>query len=186
MAIRSILLLGNPRLYEVSEPVLEHELERMAAVVGDLHDTVRAFRRRHGAGRAVAAPQIGIMKRLIYLHIDEPVVFINPSLHHMSEEMIELWDDCMSFPELLVRVRRSRACTIRFRDAGWNEREMALEGDLSELLQHEYDHLNGILAVSRAVDGKAFALKGQKAMTGDRWSVAHRPCSTDVGSCHQP
>ena len=76
--------------------------------------------------------------------------------------MFELWDDCMSFPDLVVRVRRHRSCRICYRDLDWIEREWQLEGDLSELLQHETDHLDGILAVSRAIDGASFALRSQR------------------------
>jgi len=73
-----------------------------------------------------------------------------------------VWDDCMCFPDLLVRVERHRSCRITYRDREWKEHAMVLEGDLSELLQHECDHLDGILAVSQAVDKFAFALKSQK------------------------
>jgi peptide deformylase len=162
MTIRDILLLGNPKLYEVSEPVQEEDLKELPAVVSDLHDTLLEFRRKYGAGRAIAACQIGFAKRLIYMFIDRPVVFVNPSLENRSDEMMEVWDDCMCFPDLLVKVLRHRRCAIRFRDMGFREQTMRLEGDLSELLQHEYDHLDGILAVSRAIDGYSFALRSQR------------------------
>ena len=162
MSVREILLLGNPRLYEVSEAVKTDDLKDLPAVVADLHDTLLEFRRKYGAGRAIAACQIGFAKRLIYMFIDRPVVFVNPSLENRSEEMIEVWDDCMCFPDLLVKVRRHKNCTIRFRDLNFQEHTMKLEDDLSELLQHEYDHLDGVLAVSRAIDGYSFALRSQR------------------------
>ena len=161
MTARDILLLGNPQLYEVSEPVMKEERSSIHSTVQDLHDTMMDFRRMYGAGRAIAAPQIGVMKRLIYMHIDKPVVFINPALQNLSEEMIEVWDDCMCFPELLVKVKRHKSCTVQHHDLDWNQKSMDLEGSLSELIQHEYDHLDGILAVSRAIDSKSFALRGQ-------------------------
>ena len=164
MAVREILLLGNPKLYEVCEPVQKDELESVRKVVQDLHDTMRDFRARWNAGRAIAAPQIGAMKRVVYMEIDEPVVFINPVFDELSDEMMTLWDDCMSFPELLVRVQRHRRCRIRFRDLNWEERSWDLEDDLSELLQHEVDHLDGILAVNRAMDDRAIALRSQRAL----------------------
>ena len=162
MAVKEILLLGNPRLYEVSEPIAEEDLKDLPAVVSDLHDTLLEFRRKYGAGRAIAACQIGFAKRLIYLFIDRPVVFVNPVLENRGEEMMEVWDDCMCFPDLLVKVMRHKRCAIRFRDMNFKAQTMNLEGDLSELLQHEYDHLDGILAVSRAIDGQAFALRSQR------------------------
>ena len=162
MTVRKVLLLGNPKLYEVSKPVKEEDLEGLAGVVQDLHDTLMDFKANYGAGRAIAAPQIGFMKRLIYMHIDQPVVFINPGIDQKSSDLIEIWDDCMSFPDLLVKVQRHKSCGIRFTDLDWKEKHMALEDNLSELLQHECDHLDGILAVSRAIDQYAFALKSQK------------------------
>lgn len=162
MSVREVLLLGNPRLYEVCAPVEKVEVESLRPIVQDMHDTLMDFRRRHGAGRAIAAPQIGVMKRLIYMHIDKPVVFINPILDMKSKEMITVWDDCMCFPDLLVKVERHGKCRITYRDMNWREHTMMLEDDLSELLQHEYDHVDGILAVSRAMDRHSFALRSQK------------------------
>ena len=162
MAVREILLLGNPKLYEVCAEVGRGELDRMRDVVSDLHDTMIDFRARHGAGRAIAAPQIGVMKRLVYMNIDSPTPFINPVISDQSDEMMEIWDDCMSFPDLLVRVRRHVRCRISFRDLDWVERSIDVEGDLSELLQHECDHLDGVLAVMRAIDGKSFSLRSQR------------------------
>jgi peptide deformylase len=163
MTVRDILLLGNPKLYEVSEPVDSAELDKIDDIVRDLHDTMLDFRKRYGAGRAIAAPQIDCMRRLIYMHIDRPVVFLNPVLDNKSKEMMTVWDDCMCFPELLVKVMRHKTATIVYRDMQWQEKEFPLAGDLSELLQHEYDHLDGILAVSRAIDEHAFALRSQRA-----------------------
>jgi len=163
MSIREVLLLGNPKLYESSRPVNKSEIQALLPVIADLHDTLLDFRAKYGAGRAIAAPQIGIMKRLIYMNIAEPVVFFNPRLTSGSQEMMVVWDDCLSFPNLLVKVLRHKSCKIIYRDQEWQEREMTLEGSLSELLQHEVDHLNGILAVSRAIDGQSFALTSQRA-----------------------
>jgi peptide deformylase len=143
MTAREILQLGNPQLYKMSEDVTTSDLDRIPQIVQDLHDTM------------------GVMKRIIYMHIDSPVVFLNPSLENLSDEMMEIWDDCMCFPDLLVRVKRHKRCTISYRDEEWNIKSMDLEDDLSELLQHEYDHLDGVLAVMRAINGKSFAYKDQ-------------------------
>jgi peptide deformylase len=162
MAIRDILLLGNPRLYEISSPVLPDELVGLLSTVDDLRDTLLDFRSRNGAGRAIAAPQIGVMKRLIYMSADTPQVLINPVIEDKSVEMIELWDDCLSFPDLLVKVQRHKTCRISFRDFDWQEHSLTLADSLSELLQHECDHLDGILAVARATDPQGIALKSQR------------------------
>lgn len=157
-----ILLLGNPKLREISETITQEECAKLQPIIDQLHATMMDFRAQYHRGRAIAAPQIGIMKRIIYMNIDKPVVFINPSFTGKSSELIELWDDCMSFPDLLVKVKRHAAVQLSFRDLDWKEQVWNLSGDLSELLQHEYDHLDGILAVDRAVDGKSLALYSQK------------------------
>jgi len=168
VAIREILLLGNPALYRLSVPVEQGELRSLRPVVDDLRDTLLAFRKRHGRGRAIAAPQIGVAKRLIYWHVDEPQAIINPTLENLSTETFELWDDCMSFPDLLVKVRRRSRCSVRFHDLDWNEITWALEDDLSELIQHENDHLDGILATQRAVDLLSLALRSERTRTRHR------------------
>ena len=104
--IRDILLLGDERLYEASAPVTAEDLPLLPGWVCDLHDTLLDYRAKHGAGRAVAAPQIGVRRRLIYMLLDRPYVLVNPRLTFPDEETYELLDDCMSFPGLAVRVKR--------------------------------------------------------------------------------
>ena len=157
--VRDVLLLGNPKLYNISAPVSFEELSQVNEVVIDLHDTLMDFRGKTGLGRAIAAPQIGVHKRIIYMHIDEPVVFINPKLTPVGPSMLELQDDCLSFPGLFVKVRRYKKAVIKYKDMDWNDNELMLENDLSELLQHECDHLDGILATMRAVDNKSFFMR---------------------------
>ena len=157
--VKEVLQRGNPQLYEDCEPISQSEVHSLAQTVEDLHDTLCAFRRQHGAGRAIAAPQIGLKKRLIYMYIEQPVVFINPVLKFLADEKMVVLDDCMSFPGLLVKVERYKSCRISYFDLDWQECTLDLEGDLAELLQHEYDHLDGILATMRAIDKKSFFLK---------------------------
>jgi len=154
--LSDLLLLGNPLLYQVADPVLHSELPLVKDWVDDMHNVMQETRVRYNFGRAIAAPQLGIMKRLIYMNIDRPVVFVNPDLTNLSNEMLEVWDDCMCFPNLLVRVRRHKTITMKYRDENWKARECMMENDLSELLQHEYDHLNGVLCTMRAIDDKSF------------------------------
>ena len=101
--LSDLLQLGNPLLYEVCEPVLQSELPLVNEWVADLHNVMEEIRVKYNFGRAIAAPQLGIMKRLIYMNIDKPIVFINPEFSYLSNEMFEIWDDCMSFPNLLVK-----------------------------------------------------------------------------------
>ena len=156
---RRILLLGDENLYDVSREVRREELPEILRLREDLKDTVLAYREKYGVGRAIAAPQIGVKKRVIFRLLDTETLFINPVLEFPDEELYEVIDDCMSFPGLLVKVLRHRSAVIRYQDEDWNDRELPLEGATSELLQHEYDHLDGILAVMRAKDHKSFVMK---------------------------
>lgn len=158
--VREVLLLGNKELYEVSEEWKKEDLKQLPPIVEDLHDTLMNFKQKYGAGRAIAAPQIGIKKRLLYmLYIDKPVIFLNPKLYFPDEEQMEVLDDCMSFPNLFVKVKRYKRCVITYKNENWEDCRLELEGDFSELLQHEYDHLDGILATMRAIDKKSFYMK---------------------------
>ena len=155
--LADLLLLGDPRLYQLCEPVLESELPLVPGWVADLHNVMEEIRATYQFGRGIAAPQLGVMKRLIYLNLDGPRVIINPEFTGVSDETEELWDDCMSFPNLLVRVRRHRRLMMTFRDEHWQPHTWNVtDWGLSELLQHEYDHLNGVLCTMRAIDGQSF------------------------------
>ena len=154
--LEDLLLLGNPLLYMISEPVLESELNLIPEWIADLDHVIQEIRTKYHFGRAIAAPQLGIMKRLIYVNVNKPVVLINPEFTYLSEELFELWDDCMSFPNLLVKIKRHKQCIIKYKDENWETREWDVHNDLSELVQHEYDHLDGILCTMRAFDEKSF------------------------------
>ena len=166
--VKELLRLGNPRLYEISSPITAEDVPNLQEWVTDLHDTLMEYRSIYGAGRAVAAPQIGIQKRLLYMYLDRPYVFINPQMEFPDDETYELLDDCMSFPGLIVKVRRHCRAVIKYLDMNMQPQEMRLEGDLSELLQHEYDHLDGILATMRAVDNRSFFMEQMKRDFGGK------------------
>jgi len=153
--VREILKLGNPQLYEISKEITECDIDCLSGWISDLHDTLMNYRKIYGAGRAVAAPQIGVQKRLLYMFIDKPYVFINPVISFPDDEKYMLMDDCMSFPGLSVKIERYKRADIAYLDVDFQPQQMHLEGDYSELLQHESDHLDGILATMRAVDNKS-------------------------------
>jgi peptide deformylase len=159
MAVKDILLLGNEQLYEKSLPVEKHEIESLLPQINLMFETILDFRNKYGTGRAIAAPQIGLQKRIICLNINQPIALINPEFTYLSEEMFDIWDDCMSFPNLLVKVKRHKKLTLRFFDVNWEQQSWELEDDMAELLQHEYDHLDGILATQRAINNQSFRLK---------------------------
>lgn len=159
MAVREILRLGNPELWKSSARVDEPQAPELQATIADLRDTLSDFRNRFGFGRAIAAPQIGVHKRLLMVTLTRPEPLINPEIIKASSDLMELWDDCFSFPDLMVRVRRHRSIRVRYLDAHGACQTLDAEGDLSELLQHEIDHLDGVLAVDRAIDTHSFALR---------------------------
>jgi peptide deformylase len=154
--VNDLLVLGNPILYEISEEILPEELPLVENWVKDLHEVMEDIRARYNFGRAIAAPQLGNMKRLIYMNITKPMVFINPKIINKSKEMFEVWDDCMCFPNLFVKVMRHNTIEIEYLDQNWKTQNAVFENDLSELFQHEFDHLEGILCTMRAIDSKSF------------------------------
>lgn len=148
----TVLMLGDPRLRARAVPVrgpgeLVFQEQARRLVV-----TLVEFRREHGFGRAIAAPQVGYPIRAIAMDLGlGPFLVVNPEITWRSRETFTIWDDCMCFPELLVRVRRHRSITVRFLDGEGQEHEWArLDPATSELFQHEVDHLDGVLAVDRA------------------------------------
>ncbi|MCU0226289.1 MAG: peptide deformylase [Bryobacterales bacterium] len=163
MAVRDILLLGNPLLYQPCALVEPEEFPALRAVADDLHDTLLHFRATHGVGRGIAAPQIGVPQRLVVLDLQGTRKdLVNPRLTARSQETFAIWDDCMSFPNLLVRVLRHRQCTVAYQDLGGAAHVWEVDDEnIAELLQHELDHLDGVLAVSRAMDGQSFALRSE-------------------------
>jgi peptide deformylase len=164
VAAREILLLGNENLYRVCKEVTRDNLDKAKKVIEDLHDTILEFRRKYGFGRAIAAPQINEPFRILYMNFDgRSIALINPRLEFIGDEKFEVWDDCMSFPGLEVKLLRYKQCRVYYKDLDWKDCTLEFTDDLSELIQHEYDHLDGILAVQRAIDNKSFRINKSKA-----------------------
>lgn len=164
MPAKQILQLGNPALWQKSAGVTDIQTAETRDIVRDLSDTLTAFRDATGYGRGIAAPQIGVLKRVIFIRM-QPAGFcspvINPEISWSSDERMELWDDCFSFPDLMVRVSRAAQIRVDYLDDRGLQQTVEAEGDLSELLQHEIDHLDGILAVQRAISAHAFATRAE-------------------------
>lgn len=164
MPSREILQLGNPVLFQKSAPVKDVQSTGIQEIARDLGDTLAAFRDATGYGRGIAAPQIGILKRMIFIRM-QPAGFssplLNPEIVWASDDRIELWDDCFSFPDLMVRVSRAAQIRVDYQDDRGLKNTIEAQGDLSELLQHEIDHLDGILAVQRAISPQSFATRAE-------------------------
>jgi len=161
MAVREILQLGNPVLRARCTQVRSFGTPEIDTLVTDLGDTLARFRELNGFGRGIAAPQIGVTQRVIFINVQSPLPLINPAIVKRSRKMMTLWDDCFSFPDLLVKVRRSLSIEVRYQDEAGKRRLMKAEGPLSELLQHEIDHVNGILAIDRAIDSKHIVFRSE-------------------------
>lgn len=165
MPAREILLLGDPRLWQPSEAVADVCATESREIISDLAATLANFRADHGFGRAIAAPQIGAHRRILFVNMNDgsfgPSPLINPQIIAASVEQMELWDDCFSFPDLMVWVRRHVKIDVAYLDESGQQQKITAHGDLSELLQHEIDHLDGILATDRAIDARSFALRSE-------------------------
>lgn len=156
MAIRPVLQLGDPALRAIAKRVDDPTSPEVRALVEDLSETLAYWKSTTGYGRAIAAPQIGSALRVIFLQLPgaEPWPFVNPEITERSEEKIVVWDACLSFLSIFMQVERHRQITVKCQDllGEWHEIQAGEEQNLSELLQHEIDHLDGILAVDRVTD----------------------------------
>ncbi len=140
VALRSVC---NPVVFP--DAVLQDQIAQLQVTLAD-------FRARKGFGRAMAAPQVGIMKRIIVMNLGAtPFALINPKITWLSETMQDVWDDCLSVPDCVVRVKRHISISIEYQDEQGRLRQwQQLSPDLAELVQHEIDHLDGILMTERA------------------------------------
>lgn len=162
MSVREICLLGNPVLRERCVSVKDVSASDVRETIADLRDTLADFRSRRGFGRGIAAPQIGVTKQIIYINFDQFTgALINPKITTRSKTKLRLWDDCFSFPDLLVYVERSLRIEVSYLDEEGKRRKLVAHGAFSELLQHEIDHINGILAIDRALDSKHIILRSE-------------------------
>jgi len=182
MPIQTVLQLGDPRLREIAKQVVDPSSSEIRLLVEDLADTLAYWKSTTGYGRGIAAPQIGSSLRVIFLQLSgaEPWPFVNPQITERSVEKIVVWDACLSFLSIFMQVERHREIRVKYQDlrGEWHEIEAGEERNLSELLQHEIDHLDGILAVDRIADIRSLC-------TREEFEKRHRggsPYATVVGS----
>jgi len=163
MPIRPILQLGDPLLRQKCSLVANPASNETRELVADLADTLAHWRATTGYGRGIAAPQIGVLQRVILLKLPdaEPWPLINPEIIARSNEKMVVWDACLSFLSIFMQVERHREITVRYQTLR-GERVGVKAGEdrnLSELLQHEIDHLDGILAIDRVIDVKTICTR---------------------------
>ena len=169
--------MGHPLLRQVAEPVAVFDAAQMNELLADMEDTMRAL---NGAG--IAAPQIGVSLRVVIFEMQEnpryphvaPIPFtvlINPRLEPLGDEMEEGWEGCLSVPGLRGVVPRYRRLRYSGLDAQGQSFESTVEGFHARVVQHEVDHLDGILFPQRVEDMTRFgfedALLGQMVPTPD-------------------
>jgi peptide deformylase len=163
MAVRTVLQLGDPGLREVAKRVDNPAAPEIRSLVDDLADTLAHWRKATGYGRGIAAPQLGVNLRVIFLRLpgEDPWPLVNPVITERSAEKIVVWDACLSFLSIFMQVERHREITVRYQDLNgeWHEIRAGEERNLSELLQHEIDHLDGILAIDRITDMKTMCTR---------------------------
>lgn len=156
MAVRTVRQLGDPVLREACKDVQDPSAPEIRALIEDLADTLAFWRETTGYGRGIAAPQIGMGQRVIFLRLpgEAPWPLLNPVITERSTERIVVWDACLSFLSIFMQVERSREITVRYQDlrGEWREIRAGEERNLSELLQHEIDHLDGVLCIDRVTD----------------------------------
>ncbi|MCX7672527.1 MAG: peptide deformylase [Thiobacillaceae bacterium] len=162
MSVREILRMGDPRLLQRAAPVTAFGTPELHALIRDLDDTMRAAQ---GAG--LAAPQIGVALQVVAFEVRdnprypwaEPVpytVLVNPEVIPLTEEMEEGWEGCLSLPGLRGRVLRYKRVRYRGYDPWGEVIERTVEGFHARVVQHETDHLQGILYPMRMRDLSQF------------------------------
>jgi peptide deformylase len=158
MAIREVLKMGDPRLLAVAEPVVEFGSPELGALLADMQDTMRDL---NGAG--LAAPQIGVgLRGVIFGFEDNPrypdadsvpfTVLINPVLTPLSEVLDEGWEGCLSVPGMRGLVPRYRELRYTGFDAAGAPLDRTVKDFHARVVQHEVDHLDGILYPRRIRD----------------------------------
>ncbi len=162
MAIKSVLKMGNPVLLEIAEKVGEFNSPALEALIEDMQDTMASL---NGAG--LAAPQIGVSLQLVIFGVEENTrypeaeeipftVLINPEITLLSDEVEEGWEGCLSVPGLRGIVPRFTKLRYQGYDQYGNAIDRSVEGFHARVVQHECDHLEGILYPMRIEDFSTF------------------------------
>ncbi|HYB66171.1 MAG TPA: peptide deformylase, partial [Steroidobacteraceae bacterium] len=164
MAVRRVLKMGEPLLRQVAAPVTRFDQE-LASLVADMDDTMRAL-----SGAGIAAPQIGVGLRVVIFELkDNPrypqlspvpyTVLVNPQLTVLDEQQEEGWEGCLSVPGLRGLVPRHRRLRYQGLDASGAPLDRTVEGFHARVVQHEVDHLDGILFPQRVRDLRNFGFE---------------------------
>ncbi len=161
-----VLAAGNPLLKEISKEI-DPTSEKARIIVSRMHKTIEAL----GGGIGLAAPQVGELVRIFIFHIPEnnsknapPLpwsVVINPKIEILSEEKSEDWEGCFCFPNLMIKVARFEHIKYSYYDLDGNSYEKEAKGYHARAVQHEIDHLNGVLFMERLETAARFNYSGK-------------------------
>ena len=145
-----ILVAGDPRLTQRSAEIAGVDAA-MLAQASDLVATLRDFRQRSGFGRAISAVQCGIPRRLVAMDLGaEPFVLINPEIEWLSNEVVVAEEGCLSLPRVSMDVERPLHARLNGLDVDGESIRIEASGLEARVLQHELDHLDGVLILDRA------------------------------------
>jgi len=149
VTVKDVLQFGNPALRECASNVEDFESASVKLTICDLEDTLHDLQRIHRKGGGLAAPQIGLPTKIVYLNArGRSFHLVNPKIVEHSDEMFEVWDFCFSAKaSFLARVPRHRRITVEYQDEEGNRHKEEFVDYFSELLQHEIDHLHGRLFI---------------------------------------
>ena len=147
MSIKKILTLPDPTLRKESFPVkkVDNEIRKL---MDDMLETMYA-----APGIGLAAVQIGILKRVIVMDMSkkdekkEPYFIVNPKIISKSKELASYEEGCLSIPNQFAEIERAKKCSIQFIDYHGKEQQLEADGILATCIQHEIDHLNGVLFI---------------------------------------
>ena len=160
MAIRNLRYDGDMILYKESKRVEVFD-EHLKQMVEDMFETMYKY---NGVG--LAAPQIGILKRVLVIDTGEEgekLEMINPTITKLEKEVI-LSEGCLSFPNVFGNVKRYNYTEAEYMTKDGEKKTIKAEGLLAQAIQHEIDHLNGVLFIDQVIDGKFYTFdeKGKK------------------------
>lgn len=148
MSLLDILIVPDPRLKQKAKPLPGVD-GRVARLIDDMLDTMY-----RAPGIGLAAPQVGILERVVVIDVADhktekpnPIAMVNPEIVRASDELSVTQEGCLSIPDIYAEVTRPAAVTVRYVDRGGEVRSLDADGLLATCIQHEIDHLNGVLFV---------------------------------------
>ena len=162
--IREVLQKGNEILATKAEKI--EDKAEIARIIQDMRDTITHLKTTYDFTRGIglAAPQIGELSRITVIESGgKEYVLVNPEFAKLSEEKADVWEGCLSFFEYRANVSRHTAVTVRAQDEHGEEYEIEAKGDFAASLQHEIDHLDGILYSDRLPNGDKDLVVSDKA-----------------------